>query len=116
MCVLVDYFFYFLFIHTMKVAFIAKILSSIISVSLNYVLNSRFNFSNKQKINAKFYFSYILMYAFLILLNALINMVLIRSTSDVPLSFWIAAIVAAFTNYFSVKFYFKKINAKPIIS
>lgn len=56
------------------------------------------------------------MYTFLILINAAINMFLIKLTADIKLSFWLAAIVAAFMNYFSVKLYFKKINAKSSLS
>lgn len=110
LCVLIDYGFYFLFINLVGVIFLSKIMSSIISVSVNYLLNSRFNFNNQRKVKIKHYLAYIVMYAILILLNAAINMVLIKLTANLRLSFWIAAVIAAFTNYFSVRFFFKKIN------
>jgi putative flippase GtrA len=95
---------------------LAKVLSSLISVSVNYLLNSKFNFSNRQKIQAIFYLSYILMYAVLIIVNAVVNMLLIKLSGNIKFSFWVAAVMAAFLNYFSVKMYFKKINAKSSLS
>ena len=109
-CVLVDYFFYLTFLKLIPITFVAKILSSIISVSLNYVLNSNYNFDNKQKIISRFYFAYILLYTVLILLNSAINQTFLYFSFSVKISFWLAAIIAAFINYFSVKKFFQKIN------
>lgn len=81
-----------------------------ISVSVNYLLNSKFNFNNRQKLRAGLYGQYLGMYAVLIGLNTLINYLLVNATGHVQLSFWLSAVVAAFTNYFAVKIFFQKIN------
>lgn len=112
LCVLIDYVIYTFLNELTGLIFWPKILSSIISVSVNYLLNSRFNFNNKQKISVKFYFSYILLYTFLILLNAAFNVVFIHLTGKVKLSFWLAACIAAACNYLAVKLYFATINKK----
>ena len=109
-CVFVDYNIYLLLLSLSLPLFVAKILSSTVSVSVNYLLNSKFNFNNSQKISPKFYLQYLLLYAVLILLNALINIGLIKITSNIKLSFWLAAIIAAFTNYIAVKLFFSNIN------
>ncbi len=109
-CVVIDFVFYLLFLKIFDIVVLSKICSSIISVSVNYLLNSRFNFDNKQKVSTKFYTQYLIVYAFLIGLNALFNSVFLQTTGSINLSFWLAAIIAAFTNYAAIKIFFKVIN------
>jgi len=110
LCVLIDYSIYIFLFNVTDLILIPKILSSIASVSVNYFLNSKLNFDNQKKINIKFYSQYLIIYAFLIALNAVFNSLFIKLTGEVKLSFWLAAIIAAFTNYFTVKAYFSRIN------
>jgi putative flippase GtrA len=115
LCVFIDYGLYLWSIKLIKLTFVSKILSSLVSISVNYLLNSRFNFYNKQKIQAKYYLAYIAMYSLLILVNALFNMLFIKLTDNIKIAFWLAAVIAAFMNYYSVKIFFKKINDPRII-
>lgn len=110
LCVFIDYLVYILLFNATGLILIPKILSSVASVSVNYFLNSKFNFNNQNKFNIKFYYQYLIVYAFLISLNAAFNSLFIKLTGEVRLSFWLAAIIAAFTNYFTVKAYFDNIN------
>jgi putative flippase GtrA len=110
LCVFIDYIIYFFLFGLTGMIILPKIGSAIISVSVNYLLNSKFNFNNKQKISIKFYFSYILLYAFLIALNTLTNLVFVEITNKITLSYWLTTFITAICNYFAVKTYFKKIN------
>ena len=111
-CVLIDYLIYLLLVKLTGYTFISKIVSSVVSVSVNYFFNSRFNFSNQKKENVKLYSQYLAIYSVLILLNAAINSLFYHFTKEINLSFWLAAVIAAFTNYFTVKVFFKKINVR----
>ncbi|MCL5410774.1 MAG: GtrA family protein [Patescibacteria group bacterium] len=116
LCVFIDYFIYLSLWHLSGHVMISKIMSSIVSVSVNYLLNSRFNFNNQQKENIKFYSQYLAVYTVLIILNAIINSLFFHLTANIKVSFWLAAIIAAFTNYFTVKVFFKKINARLVVN
>lgn len=112
LCIIIDYVIYRYLLLFGMIIFIAKVSSSVVSVSVNYILNSRFNFNNKQQMMANYYFQYLLLYVGLILLNATVNMIIIKITNNIKLSFWLAAVVAAFTNYLAVNAWFGKINRR----
>lgn len=114
LCTLIDYGIYLALLKITNYIVISKILSSVVSISVNYLLNSKFNFSNAQSYNLKYYSQYIIIYSFLISLNVAINVLFIRLTGSISISFWLAALIAAFVNYFTVKIYFYKINLKKI--
>ena len=112
LCVLIDYSIYYSLWKMTGYIIVPKILSSIVSVSVNYILNSKFNFNNQTKINVKFYIKYIILYSILILINTAINTVFVHLSDNIQLSFCLAAVIAAFVNYFSVKLFFRKINQR----
>lgn len=110
LCVIIDYSIYLVLLKATGIFFLSKVCSSVVSVTVNYFLNSRLNFDNKKQANLKFYGAYIGLYSLLILLNAGINQLFLRFDFAVKPSFWLAAAIAALTNYLAVKAFFAYIN------
>ena len=104
LCILIDATFYYLLFDLGSD--LAKGVSSLLSVMLNYVLNTRMNFGRKIKVTMGRMFSYIMLYIFLIAFNVVVNRVGLWLTNHPPTAFAIAVGFSINVNYLSVKYWF----------
>lgn len=101
-----DYVLYIQFLSYGLPMLVAKILSSVLAVFLNYILNSRFNFGGSHTMSLKSTLAYGTLYAGLIFLHALFNEGFYLLFRNINLAVFCALVLSAGLNYLAVKKFF----------